>query len=1039
MASIPHSLSASCEPLPILTARPADAASPENLRLAIETASRAIPSQGPIGVFVFENPLLALEHLQFHEALAESERFFGCDSYFPESRYRAEIAKGRIRLEKLRYILTDELGDRAQELVGGLTTRLDLRLAMLQYPLMTGSKSELAWHMAENRVLKHPGTDASAAFRTQLTAETRHWMLRDLRGSAAPLWAKELLQRHESHRWGGSHPEQWNLARWETVAIEVLWKVCLEGVGPLPSFEKPSPLPIRHRDLLLRAGGPDCDLIVNEILIRFTSAFLDQGLSRWPLPSRERGFLRSFLDLYAQHAGPVAIAGLTEAARELSVREAGALDLIQESLAALAVPPEEQGDYLTATLLSLRGWAGMVHYLETKAGRVSCPVPPGSFEEFLAVRLLLDRLALQSALPDVPIDRAAQVLRKRLPAALPQDTESRAYIVFQLAQILGWIPSRLFKLKPAEWEQLVREIETFTSHDRRRVFQKAYEGRLLRQSLDALNLHRTPLLDHLGPETGPPTTRPAKPMFQSVFCIDAREESFRRHLEESCPEAETFGAAGFFGVPMHYRGATSAHFAALCPIVVTPRNWVTEIPVAHGRKTHHQRARLRRSWGRLSRSLHLSSRHLLPGAMYATFLGGLAAIPMVARVLFPRLTGSLTRTAARATQAPATQLELLREEHQPAGPEHQHLGFTLDEMTDIAERSLRDIGIVGRLSDLVIFLGHGSECQNNPHESAYHCGACSGGQGGPNARALALMLNNPLVRQRLAARNLDIPATTWFVGGQHNTATDEISLFDEEQIPPTHHESFRNAVHSLEVASGRNAQERCRRFYSAALSLSPNQALRHVQGRATDMAQTRPEYGNATNCMCVVGRRIRTRGLFLDRRSFLQSYDPWTDPDGKILARILSAVVLVCKGINLQYYFSAVDPGGWGAGTKLPHNVVSLIGVMDGATSDLRIGLPWQGVEVHEPVRLTMIVETTPEIMTGIIANFRAVGRLFDNGWVQLAILDPSSSRILTYKEGKFSPYEPLQESLPSARTSADWYRGWREHLEFATIEGPGT
>src|SRR5205814_7659413 len=115
---------------------------------------------------------------------------------------------------------------------------------------------------------------------------------------------------------------------------------------------------------------------------------------------------------------------------------------------------------------------------------------------------------------------------------------------------------------------------------------------------------------------------------------------------------------------------------------------------------------------------------------------------------------------------------------------------------------------------------------------------------------------------------------------------------------------------------------------------------------------------HATSALCIVGRRNRTRGLFLDRRAFLVSYDPSRDDDGAILARIMAAVVPVVAGINLEYYFSYIDPTGYGCGTKLPHNVTSLLGVMDGAQSDLRTGLPWQMVEIHEPTRLAIVVES---------------------------------------------------------------------------------
>src|SRR5439155_24283917 len=158
---------------------------------------------------------------------------------------------------------------------------------------------------------------------------------------------------------------------------------------------------------------------------------------------------------------------------------------------------------------------------------------------------------------------------------------------------------------------------------------------------------------------------------------------------------------------------------------------------------------------------------------------------------------------------------------------------------------------------------------------------------------------------------------------------------------------------AIDIARRREAHERCRRFDAVPRWYPPLAALAHVQGRAADLAQPRPEYGHATNAVCIIGRRTRTRGLFLDRRAFLVSYDPATaDADGATLARVLAAVVPVAAGINLEYYFSRVDPVGYGSATKLPHNITALLGVMDGHASDLRTGLPWQMVEVHEPVRL---------------------------------------------------------------------------------------
>jgi uncharacterized protein len=407
-------------------------------------------------------------------------------------------------------------------------------------------------------------------------------------------------------------------------------------------------------------------------------------------------------------------------------------------------------------------------------------------------------------------------------------------------------------------------------------------------------------------------------------------------------------------------------------------------------------------------------------------------VPLVLRVVFPWLASRWKHVHETPITAVQTRLQLNRQEGAP--PIGTYSGFTVREMANIVRRVLDDIGVRDRLSSLVLIVGHGSISLNNPHESAHDCGACGGGRGGPNARAFAQMANDPRVRKLLATEGLSIDASTWFVGAQRNTCNNMVAFFDEDLVPAACQPLFQRAKNAIETARRREAHERCRRFDTVPRWYPPLAALAHVQGRAADLAQPRPEYGHATNAFCIIGRRARTRGLFLDRRSFLVSYDPTRDDDGAILARVMAAAVPVVAGISLEYYFSYVDPSGYGCGTKLPHNVTSLLGVMDGAQSDLRAGLPWQMVEIHEPTRLAVVVEGIPDRVRRVVQANPAVERLVGNRWIWLACLDADSGTLWEWRCTGFVRHAAEHALTVVTGESATWYQGKRGFLPPAAI-----
>ncbi|MBS0204747.1 MAG: DUF2309 domain-containing protein [Planctomycetes bacterium] len=1009
------------------------------LKSLVERSGALLPAQGPLSGFAFLNPLQGLEDLPFEEGMTKGARLYGCRPYLSEDFYRDKLASGRIVLEDIRAVLQTELAQAASTPVAPSGNRFDVRLAMLQHPLRSAPPEELRWFIAETNALTQFSEATSPRIRKRFLELTRHWVMREVLGRTtnepggnAPTPVNqivtELLERF--HR---DSMEAWNESTWEQFSLQLLWRVCRQGVELVEIRPDTSISFIRHRDLLLQATGEDTDLLVHPVLIRFCAAFTDQGISDWALPDRDLGLFRAFCTLY-QSPDSLRERWMRPLSSELvRLQKAGTTPLacIQESLVDLGVPEDQWGEFIEASTLALRGWAGMIWQMEVRQDRVAKPVPTGSLIEFLAVRLLVERTALRHLsrkhmeTTDQSLSGLRRELQNRITRRAATSVEERAFFVFQLAQVMGWSPPDLDRLSPKEWAGLIAEIESFPPLARRRVFQLAFEHRLLVKALDAVSINNQ---------------QPPKPAvaarFQSVYCIDAREESFRRHLEEQGPGIETFGAAGFFGVAMYFKGIADAHYSAQCPIVVRPQHWVVEDMAFPFEQSHQFRARSRRALGIAVHQIHLDSRSFAPGAVLSAGLGTLASIPLVMRVLFPKFTARIRRTFGSIV-APPMMTRLRLERRLPApGPNPGEIGFSIEEMANLGERMLRDIALTSNFARLVFFMGHGSACQNNPHKSTYDCGACTGNPGGPNGRALAAMLNHAKVRAVLASRGLPIPEETIFVGGLHNTCDDTVTLFDLDQLPKSHFEDVAAARRAFDVACRRNAHERCRRFYSARLDLTPDEAHQHVKDRSEDLAQTRPEFGNASNALCIVARRSRSRGLFLDRRCFLQSYDPTTDDaEHTILARILGAVIPVCSGINMQYYLSAVDSLGWGCGTKLPHNITSLLGVMDGAASDLRCGLPIQSVEIHEPVRLLFVIETTPDGILQIMRRNPVIGRILGNGWAQLAVLDPHSNQIQVYQNGEFRSYQPSTTELPTAPSSIEWYRGWRNHLAFAAIK----
>ncbi len=996
------------------------------IRSLVNVASEVIPYFWPMRNFIHHNPLYGLEHMPFREAVEKGEKLFHARGFLSRETYQSLFRKGEIGEEHLRSSLREFLKDRSLE---------GVELEELLFKLMT-----------EGSDLKPYGN---------LYLSCRPEEVRRLSGRIP--WDEDTLSEAE------------RLA---------------DRLG---------------RELTLYDGldhlfGTEIGRTLDELVIKVCADFLDEGQAVWGMPLRNRGLYSSWRQIALRNRRFTlkGCRGIEEIVKECEDPESA----VYLTLELLDIPEELWEDYITLELSKLHGWAGFIRWRSSAKDYYWQIKHPADLVDYLAIRLILGTALLRRErgrlLSEINYNSLREFILKNPEEAVMRyefyTGRAPSHLYDRLADLIeeGRLEElreeyftqkrKLYTLNTASyllrlWELTGFEKKSLFSMDRERLssliellkeFEKE-EGYLW------LRAHERSLIDEIAGKLKPVKVERRRPFAQALFCIDVRSERFRRHLEE-IGEYETYGIAGFFGVPVSFIELGKGHETHLCPVLIKPKNVVLELR----RELKREKESLREV---LEEILHDLKYNILTPYITVEAIGLLFGFDMVGKTLFPlgysrfreklseekpptklmvdkpsreyalEVIGLLQRELIRRalrdrfgmgnldedtleiirklaleeeTSAKVEELRISEELLQVLRQEYRiekgymriqmeklaKIGFTLEEQVFFVERALKSIGLTDNFGKLVLVIGHGSRSENNPYESALDCGACGGDHGYINARVFTQMANNPKVRERLRNRGIDIPEDTVFIACEHNTTTDEVYIYDTQDVPTSHLPFLEKAVRDLELAGKRSAKERCAELEDSDC-YEEERAFNLVKRNSVDWTQVRPEWGLSGNYAFIIGRRELTRGLNLQGKVFLHSYDWRIDRRGFLLEIILSGPLVVGEWINMEHYFSTVDNESYGSGSKVYHNVVGRFGVMSGNLSDLRTGLPTQTVlkgelPHHRPVRLITLVEAPLDIVEGAFQRIRKVRELVHNRWINLLVLDPERKDLLLFDRGEW-------------------------------------
>ncbi len=662
------------------------------LRGVVKLAGEIIAQYWPMRTFVHHNPLHSLEYLPFEETVRRGKQFMGGNGYLSGHLYRDYLKSGRIQSRHLDDALKPLIHDKHVVIGSRKATHGEVLRACLTDGLCAPVVEPL------DDQLPDPSNELIDRIAARLESV---------------LCFPDLHERIRSIAEG----DQASLGQWLTLSH---W--CDDTLGTQ----------------IVRQ--------INDQLIKWCEAFLDEGHAAWAMPEREKGLYGAWKTLAAQEWS---LFGIEDSRRKISQLPEYPEDALLESLDALGIPSHLRQDYLSLQLTALPGWAGFIKWRGEERDYPWQQAYPAGLVKFLAIRLWYARELVQKACRDelgiegrydavtayMRAHSGEYYLRRqrvagRLPALYAEEVDRlshqkgngwgmvldryRTEVVprqeaaarrgavrklLALARSLDIDTAQLAECSPANLKQLVDWMEAFPESDHGPVWLKAFEAGYRERLLGQLRERAS--------ETN--QTAPTRPYSQSIYCIDVRSEPFRRHLE-SVGLHETYGFAGFFAAFIRYRAWGKDHDTEQFPVIMRAKNEVREIPrsyLDHKVSKHEARAK----WVHAGHTLlHDLKENVVTPYVMVESLGWFYGLPIFGKTLLPSLyqrwtswlrhlfVPSLATTLTVDKLAPAETAEMLDAEQQAIVREalHERVGLRGSRITPALVEGLRQRSLTGQ-------------------------------------------------------------------------------------------------------------------------------------------------------------------------------------------------------------------------------------------------------------------------------------------------------------------------------------------------------